>query len=165
MKPAPLFDGKRIVFDAMVIINFHGLLMFESLAGWASQEIVIDKTFVRKEAAYSKSGPINLQTYIAEGAIIEAEIRGKEQEELFFNYLNQTIRGTAVHEGEAACLALAITNDYGLASDERIIREEFKSRRPNSLCVNSWEIATIMQKKGYITEDKAKDLKKGLFYI
>jgi len=34
MSPATLFKGSKIVFDAMAIINFHGLVMLDKLIGW-----------------------------------------------------------------------------------------------------------------------------------
>ncbi|MBU4304413.1 MAG: GIY-YIG nuclease family protein [Candidatus Omnitrophica bacterium] len=59
MSPATLFNGNKVVFDAMVIINFHGLVMFDKLIGWAPEEIVIEKS-IKKEASHSMNGPIDL---------------------------------------------------------------------------------------------------------
>lgn len=164
MSPATLFNGNKVVFDGMVIINFHGLLMLDKLIGWASQEIVIEKR-VRKEANHSMNGPIDLEPYISSGAVSEEEIQGKEQEELFYKYRNQKIGSTTIHSGEAACLALAISKDYGLASDELVIRKEFKSRCPGKICVHSWDIVNIMHRLGYISQPEADNLKKGIYYV
>ncbi len=164
MSPATLFNGNKVVFDAMVIINFHGLIMLDKLIGWAPQEIVIEKS-IKKEASHSMNGPIDLEPYISSGAVIEEEIHGKEQEDLFYEYRNKKIGDATIHEGEAACLVLAISKGYGLASDELVIRNEFKSRCPAKTCVHSWDIVTILQKHGFINQAEANALKKGLYYV
>lgn len=164
MSAATLFSGNKVVFDAMVIINFHGLIMLDKLIGWAPQEIVIEKS-IKKEASHSMNGPIDLEPYILSGAMIEEEIRGKEQEDLFYEYRNKKVGDATIHAGEAACLALAISKGYGLASDELVIRNEFKSRCPDKTCVHSWDIVTILQKFGFIDQAEANALKKGLYYI
>ncbi|MBI4352454.1 MAG: hypothetical protein HY593_00860 [Candidatus Omnitrophica bacterium] len=164
MSRASLFNGNKIVFDAMVIINFHGLIMLDKLIGWAPKEIVIEKS-IKKEARHSMNGPIDLEPYISSGAVIEEEIHGKEQEDLFYEYRNKKIGDAAVHAGEAACLALAISKGYGLASDELVVRNEFKSRCPSKTCVHSWNIVTILQKLGFINQAEAAALKKGLYYV
>ena len=164
MSPATLFNGEKIVFDAMVIINFHGLVMLDKLIGWAPQEIVVEKR-IKKEASHSMNGPIDIESHISSGAVIEEEIHGKEQEELFYEYRNKKIGYATIHEGEAACLALAISKGYGLASDELVIRNEFKSRCPNKTCVHSWDIVTILQKLGFVNQTEANALKKGLYYV
>ncbi|MBU1148244.1 MAG: hypothetical protein KKD11_07825 [Candidatus Omnitrophica bacterium] len=164
MSPATLFNREKIVFDAMVIINFHGLVMLDKLIGWAPQEIVVEKR-IKKEASHSMNGPIDLEPYISSGAVIEEEIHGKEQEDLFYEYRNKKVGDATIHAGEAACLALAISKGYGLASDELVIRNEFKSRCPDKTCVHSWDIVTILQKLGFINQAEANALKKGLYYV
>ena len=164
MSPATLFNREKVVFDAMVIINFHGLVMLDKLIGWAPQEIVVEKK-IKKEASHSMNGPIDLEPYISSGALIEEELHGKEQEDLFYEYRSKKIGDATIHEGEAACLALAISKGYGLASDELVIRNEFKSRCPDKTCVHSWDIVTILQKLGFINQTEANVLKKGLYYV
>ena len=164
MSPATLFNGNKVVFDAMVIINFHGLVMLDKLIGWAPQEIIVEKR-IKKEASHSMNGPIDIEPYISSGTVIEEEIHGKEQEDLFYEYRNKKIGDATIHAGEAACLALAISKGYGLASDELVIRNEFKSRCPSKTCVHSWDIVTILQKLGFINQTEANALKKGLYYV
>ena len=164
MSPATLFNREKIVFDAMVIINFHGLVMLDKLIGWAPQEIVVEKR-IKKEASHSMNGPIDLEPYISSGAVIEEEIHGKEQEDLFYEYRDKKVGDATIHAGEAACLALAISKGYGLASDEFVIRNEFKSRCPDKTCVHSWDIVTIALKLGFINQAEANGLKKGLYYV
>jgi|GEM_PF-2339001 len=164
MSPATLFNREKIVCDAMVVINFHGLIMLDKLIGWAPKEIVIEKS-VRKEAGYSMNGPIDLEPYISSGHVIEEEIHGKEQEDLFFEYRNKKVGKAVIHAGEAVCLALAISKGYGLASDELVVRNEFKTRCPGKTCIHSWDIVTIALKLGFINQTEANGLKKGLYYV
>ena len=164
MSAATLFSGQKVVFDAMVVINFHGLIMLDKLISWAPCEIVIEKR-IRKEASQSMNGPIDLEPYISNGIVLEEEIQGKDQEELFFQYCNKKIGTATIHTGEAACLALAISKGYGLACDELVIRNEFKARCPGKTCIHSWDIVTIMQKLGFINQTEANGLKKGIYYV
>lgn len=164
MSPATLFNGNKVVFDAMVIINFHGLVMLDNLIGWAPQEIVVEKR-IKKEASHSINGPIDLEPYIASGRVLEEEIQGKEQVDLLFKYCNRKIDSATIHVGEAACLALAISKGYGLACDELVIRNEFSARCPGKTCIHSWGIVIIMRKLGYINQSEANALKKGIYYV
>ena len=118
-----------------------------------------------KEASHSMNGPIDLEPFISSGVVLEEEILGKEQEELFFKYCNKKIGSAIIHVGEAACLALAISKGYGLACDELVIRNEFQARCPGKTCVHSWDIVTIMHKLGYINQAEANILKEGIYYV
>ena len=159
-----IFSGNKVVFDAMIIINSHGLLALSKLAGWAKGEIVIEK-HIRKEAQYSKAGQIDLTTFTQDGSIIEDKIFGREQEKLFYQYLKNSIGKVKIHTGEAACLALAISKGYGLASDEKVVREEFQRKCPDKICVNSWSITDKAVSFGLLTKQEAENLKKGFFYV
>ena len=159
-----IFNGNKVVFDAMVIINFHGLLALDKLISWAKGEIVIEQ-HIKKEVKFSKAGPIDLTQYLKDSSVIEEEISGQEQEELFYQYFKSTIGKTKIDAGEAACLALAINKGYGLASDERAVREEFKRKCSKKICVSSWMIVDKAAGLGLLGAQEAEDLKKGFFYV
>lgn len=159
-----IFNGNKVVFDAMVIINFHGLLELDKLISWAKGEIVIEQ-HIKKEIKFSKAGPIDLTQYIKDGSVIEEEISGQAQEQLFYKYFESTVGKTKIDAGEAACLTLAISKRYGLASDERAVREEFKSMCPNKICVSSWMIVDKAASLGLLGGQEAEDLKDGFFYV
>ena len=164
MSQPTIFNGGLVVIDAMVIINFHGLLALDKLASWAKGEMVIERR-VKDEARRSLAGPIDLTPFIRDNSIIEEEIEGKEQEGLFYHYFNRQIGKTIIHEADAACLALAISKGYGLASDERIIRSEFQRRCPNKICIHSWGIVDKANDLGLIDKHEAEGLKKGIYYM
>ncbi len=164
MSPPTIFNGSLIVMDAMVIINFHGLLALEKLISWAKRELVIERR-VKNEAKFSMAGPIDLTPYIQDNLIIEEEIEGKEQEELFYHYFNRPIGKTVIHQADAACLALAMSKGYGLACDEKVVRDEFKKRCPHKICVHSWGIVDKANDLGLIGTREAEGLKKGLYYV
>lgn len=164
MSSPTLFNGNLVVVDAMVIINFHGLLAIDKLISWTKGELVIESR-VKKEAQHSITGPIDLTPYIENNSIIEEEINGKEQEELFYHYFNRKVGKSIIHSPDAACLALAISKGYGLASDEKILRDEFKSKCPRKICINSWGIVDKACKLGLIEMERAEDLKIGFFYV
>ncbi len=164
MSTPTIFNGHLVVIDAMVIINFHGLLALEKLVSWAKGELVVEQR-VKHEARFSKAGRIDLTPYIQDSLIIEEEIEGKEQEELFYHYFNHTIGKTKIHEAEAACLALAISKGYGLACDERVVREEFAKRCPEKICIHSWGIVDRANDLGLMGISEAEDLKKGIRYM
>lgn len=164
MSHPTLFNKTLVVVDAMILINFHGLLALPKFISWAKGEIVIEKK-VKKEAKYSKAGPIYLEHYIQNKLIIEEEISGTQQEELFYYYIANEVEGTRIHEAEAACLALAISKGYGLACDERVVRNEFRKKCPNQICIHSWGIIDIAYNLRLIELQEANDLKKGLYYI
>jgi predicted nucleic acid-binding protein len=164
MAPPTLFNGTLVVTDSMVLINFHGLLALDKFINWAKGEIVVEKR-VKDEAQFSVAGPLDLNPYIENKSVIEEEIEGEEQEDLFYHYISNKVDGVTIHEAEAACLALAITKGYGLACDEKVVRDEFKRKCPKQICFHSWGIVDKAKELGFISEQEAKDLKKGLYYV
>jgi len=164
MNPITIFNGNLVVVDAMILINFHGLLALEKLMTWTRNEIVIERR-VKNEARFSKAGKIDLSPYIQNASIIEKEIEGPEQEELFYYYFNRTLGKTKIHEAEAACLALAISKGYGLACDEKVVRDEFRRRCVGKICIHSWGIVDKANELGFIEKEEADYLKKGLYYV
>ena len=164
MSSQTLFNGVSVVVDTMVIINFHGLLALDRLINWAKGELVVEK-HVKNEARFSMNGPINLEPYLQQKLIIEESIEGKEQEDLFYFYISNKLTGTIIHAAEAACLALAISKGYGLACDEKAVRNEFKKKCPNQICVHSWGIVDRANKLGFIGDQEADDLKKGFYFL
>ena len=87
MSPPTLFSANLVVIDAMVLINFHGLLALEKLITWAHGEMVVERR-IKNEAQRSKAGLIDLTPYIQNGSIIEEEIEGEEQENLFYYWIS-----------------------------------------------------------------------------
>lgn len=164
MTPSTLFNGTLVVVDSMVLINFHGLLALDKLINWAKGEIVVEKR-VKDEAQFSVAGPLDLNPYIQNKSVIEEEIEGKEQEDLFYHYMTNKVDGATIHEAEAACLALAVTKGYGLACDEKVVRDEFRKKCPKQICFHSWGIVDKAKELGFIGEQEAKDLKKGFYYV
>jgi predicted nucleic acid-binding protein len=160
-----IFDGQKVVFDAMVIINFHGLLALDKLVNWAKGDIVIEKYLKEKEIKYSKAGPIILEKYIKNGSMMEVEITSKKETDMFYQVLKTPIGKTTIHKGEAACLALAMGKGYGLASDEKAVREEFKRKCPDKICVSSWMIVDKAIRLGMISKKDGEDLKKGFYFV
>lgn len=164
MSPSTIFNGNFVVVDAMVIINFHGLLALAKLINWAKREIVIERR-VKNEAQFSMAEPINLTPYIQNSLIIEEEIESEEQEELFYHYFSQPLGKTVIHEAEAACLALAMSKGYGLACDEKVVRDEFRKKCPSRICIHSWGIVDKANDLGLVEENEAKWLKQGFYYV
>jgi len=164
MNPPTVFNGNFVVVDTMVIINFHALLALEKLINWARGEIVIERR-VKIEADSSLAGKIDLEPYIQNNLVIEEEIRGEEQEELFYHYFSRRPGKTVMHKGEAACLALAISKGYGLACDEKAVRDEFRKKCPDRICIHSWGIVDKANDLGLVEENEAKWLKKGFYYV
>ena len=164
MSPSTLFNGALVVVDAMVIINFHGLLALEKLINWAKGELVIEK-LVKNETQFSMAGEIDLAPYIQKRLIIEDEIVGKEQEDLFYHYVSNKLGEAVIHAAEAACLALAISKGYGLACDEKAVRDEFKKKCPNRICIHSWGMVDKARDLGFIGQQEAEDLKEGFYYV
>ena len=164
MNPPTIFNRNLVVVDAMVIIRFHALLALQKFINWANGEIVVERRVIN-EATFSKAGQIDLAPYIQSRLIIEEEIEGEEQEELFYYYLNHQIGKAKIHEADAACLALAISKGYGLASDEKVMRDEFKIKCPNNICTHSWGIVDKANDLGLIETQEAEDLKKGFRHV
>ncbi|NQU03158.1 MAG: hypothetical protein HQ589_03295 [Syntrophaceae bacterium] len=158
-----LFDGRKHVLDAMVFINFHGVLLLEKLFQWSSSEIVLTPS-VKKEASESKAGKISWDRYIKEGRVNFNPMKLPEEQRLFFEYLNKEIDGKVIHRGEASVLAVAIINGCGLACDEKVVRDEYK-RATGLIGLHSWGLIDIAVQRGFLDEEYAESVKKGFYYV
>lgn len=159
-----LFNGEIITLDAMVIIHFADLRLLNSFLSWASGEIAITVAVLR-EADYHKEGPIDLSGYIKKGMIIKESMSNTKEIGLFQKYLEEGVSGTQIHDGEASCLAVAIVNNYGLASDEKVVREEFARVVPNNLCLTSRLIIERAGDKDYLGKQEVREYVRGLLYL
>jgi len=159
-----LFEGEIVTPDAMVIIHLADLRLLSSFLTWASGEIAMTVAVLR-EARYHKEGPIDLSGYIEKGMIIRESMSDTREIGLFQEYLERGISGTQIHEGEASCLAVAIVNNYGLASDEKVVREEFARVLPNNLCLTSRMIIEGVGDKDYLGKQEVRQYVRGLSYL
>lgn len=164
MNQLTLFNKQLVVFDAMVLINFHGLYAFNKLTNWAHGELVIESR-VKNEANHSKAGEIEYEQYIEDGAIIEKTLKTEKHKELFSYYLNKKIKETTINKGEAACLALAISENFGIACDELAVRQEFSRECPDSICIHSWGIVDKAISLKLISKSEGEILKRGFYYV
>ena len=164
MNQLTLFNKQLVVFDAMVLINFHGLYAFDKLTTWTYGELVIESK-IKNEANRSKAGEIDFEQYIEDGAIIEKTLKTEAHKKLFSYYLNEKIKETTIHKGEAACLALAISENFGIACDEFAVRYEFKRKCPNNVCTHSWDIVDKAVSLKLISKNEGEDLKRGFYYV
>ena len=158
-----LFDGHNHVLDAMVFINFHGVLLLEKLFQWSSSEIVLTPS-VKEEAPESQAGKISWDRYIKEGSVIFNPMKLPEEQRLFFNYLNKKIDGKVIHWGEASVLAVAIINGCGLVCDEKVVRDEYK-RATGLIGLHSWGLIDMAVQKYFLNEKYAESVKKGFCYV
>ena len=159
-----LFDGEIVTLDAMIIIHLADLRLLNSFFSWASGEIAITVAVLR-EAEYHKEGPIDLSESIKKGMIIKESMSDSKEIRLFQKYLEEGISGTQIHDGEASCLAVAIVNNYGLASDEKVVREEFARVLPNNLCLTSRMIIERAGDRDYLVKQQVREYVRGLLYL
>jgi len=159
-----LFDGEIVTLDAMIIIHLADLRLLSSFLSWASSEIAITVAVLR-EAEYHKEGPIDLSESIKKGMIIKESMSDTKEIGLFQKYLEEGVSGTQIHDGEASCLAVAIVNNYGLASDEKAVREEFARVAPNNLCLTSRMIIERAEDKDYLGKQEVREYVRGLLYL
>jgi len=159
-----LFNGEIVTVDAMVIINFANLRLLDSFVKWASGEIVVTVS-VLNEAKFCMEGPIDLSGYIKKGMVIKEPLADIKEIALFQKYLHSELDGKIIHEGEASCLAVAINKNYGLASDESVVRKEFTRVMPNNLCLTSRMIIERAGDRGYLTSKEVRQYVKGLYFL
>ena len=158
-----LFDGKRQVFDAMVFINFHGLNLLEKFFLWSKGEIILVPP-VKREASSSRMGKIDWNTYIKEKKVTYHLMDSEYEQSLFSYYLSKKSEEKEIHTGEASALAGAIANNWGLVSDERVVRKEY-DKVTCKKALHSWNLVDLAVKKGFLNEKEAEWIKKGIYYV
>lgn len=159
-----LFDGKVVTLDAMIIIHLVDLRLLNSFFSWASGETAVTAAVLR-EAEYHKERPIDLSESVKKGIIIKESMSDTKEIGLFQKYFQEGASGTEMHEGEASCLAVAIVNNYGLASDEKAVREEFARVLPNNLCLTSRMIIERAGDRDYLGKQQVREYVRGLLYL
>ena len=113
------------VIDACVLVNLLATGHIEGILGAAAERSVIC-TAVRTELIYLRPDdpkdplqPIDLTPLIDNGSLEVCQIQGDDEELLYIDY------AAKLDDGEAMCMALALSRRLRLATDERKARRLF----------------------------------------
>ena len=128
-----------LVLDTCVLINLLASGEIENILKVAAQRSFICSA-VEKESIYLRSEDpaadheaINLLPLVNNGVLIFCQVEAPDEEQLYVNYAVQ------LDDGEAMALAIALTRNWGLATDEKKARHLYKEAvgNDNSLTTTS----------------------------
>ncbi|MCI0486039.1 MAG: hypothetical protein L0229_05515 [Blastocatellia bacterium] len=113
------------ILDACVLINLLASGEIEGILSTAAQDSLICSA-VEGESIYLRTGdpkaplePIDLSSLIDSGLLMVCHIEGDDEAELYVDY------ASALDDGEAMSLAIALSREFALATDERKARRLF----------------------------------------
>lgn len=113
------------IIDACVLINLLATEELEAILGAAKKPSLIC-SIVENESIYLRTGdprnpkePINLEPFINDGVLSVCEIESEKEESLYVDF------ASALDDGEAMTLAIAIGRKLDLATDDRKARRLF----------------------------------------
>lgn len=113
------------ILDACVLINLLASGEIESILRAAAQDSLIcsavesESIYLRTDDPNAPLEPIDLRPLIGSGLITVCHIEGDEEAELYVDY------ASALDDGEAMSLAIALSRGLVLATDERKARRLF----------------------------------------
>lgn len=113
------------VLDACVLINLLASGEFEGILRAAAQDSLIcsavesESIYLRTEDPNAPLEPIDLKPLTGSGLITVCHIEGDKEAEMYVDY------ASALDDGEAMSLAIALSRGFVLATDERKARRLF----------------------------------------
>lgn len=113
------------ILDACVLINLLASGEIEGVLRVAAEESLIcsavegESIYLRTEDPKAPLEPIDLRPLIDAGLLTVCQIEGDEEAELYVDY------ASALDDGEAMSLAIALSRRFVLATDERKARRLF----------------------------------------
>jgi predicted nucleic acid-binding protein len=125
------------ILDACVLINLLASGEVEGILRAANQDSMIcsavesESIYLRTEDPKVPLEPIDLQPLIASGLLTVCYIEGAQEAEYYVDY------ASALDDGEAMSLAIALSRGFTLATDERKARRLFLDEGSDPLRLTS----------------------------
>lgn len=113
------------ILDACVLINLlasgevEGILRSASMDSYICSAVEGESIYLRTEDPKNPIEPIDLRPLIGSGLLAVCHIEGDQEAELYVDY------ASALDDGEAMSLAIALSRGFHLATDERKARRLF----------------------------------------
>ena len=124
-------EERILVIDTCVLINLLATGEIEKILRIAAQKSLICSA-VKKESLYLRGEDpaadpeaIDLFPLVAKGVLAFCQVETPNEEQLYVNYASE------LEDGEAMTLAIALTRNWELATDERKARRLYKETAGN----------------------------------
>jgi predicted nucleic acid-binding protein len=121
-----------LIIDACVLLNLIATEMIQEILSVIAQNSVIcvlvknESLYLRKEEDVNENESIELELLIENGVISLCDLESNNEEQLFVNF------AAVLDDGEAMSLAIALSRNWHLATDDKKARRIFIENNPNS---------------------------------
>lgn len=141
-----------VVTDASVLINFLHMQRLDILGALPGYRFIVPEHVV-KEVLRPEQGPILAQAF-DDGTLDRMSLKDLEAMALFADLVH------VMGKGEASCIALAATNGWFVACDERgLVRRLTNEKLGDGRLLNTAGILVLAIRAGLLTIDEADRLK------
>jgi predicted nucleic acid-binding protein len=150
---------RTLLIDTCVLINLLASGEIKAVLEVAARQSLICSA-VEKESIYLRADEpqdgledVNLRPLIEEGILTVCDIETPEEELLYVNY------ASALDDGEAMTLAIALSRHWSLATDERKARRLFLEAANNTdLLTTTSELIKKWSEAKRISSDRVKSI-------
>lgn len=130
-------NRKHLIIDACVLLNLIATGMLEQILEIAAQKSLIcvlvqkESLFLRSETEPNETVPVKLEPLIDAGVLTVCDFENDDERQLFVNL------ALKLDDGEAMTLAIALSRNYDVATDDKKARRVFTEQVHNNQSMTS----------------------------
>ncbi len=146
-----------LIIDACVLLNLIATGMIQEIMSVIAQNSMIcvlvknESLYLRKEEDVNENESVNIDDLINHGVIQICDFETIDEQELFVNL------AASLDDGEAMSLAIALSRNWRLATDDKKARRIFRENNSNSdFLISTTDLIKTWAESEHIADDIIK---------
>jgi predicted nucleic acid-binding protein len=148
-----------LIIDACVLLNLIATGIMQEILSVIAQNSMIcvlvkdESLYLRKEDDINENESVNIDELINQGVIQICDCETAEEQELFVNL------AASLDDGEAMSLAIALSRNWQLATDDKKARRIFKENNLNNdFLISTTDLIKVWAESENISDDIIKSI-------
>lgn len=148
-----------LIIDACVLLNLIATGVIQEILTLIAQSSMIcilvknESLYLRKEDDINENESVDIDTFINQGVIEICDCQNAEEQEFFVNL------AASLDDGEAMSLAIALSRNWHLATDDKKARRIFKENNSNdNFLISTTDLIKMWAESEIIDDDTIKSI-------
>lgn len=148
-----------LIIDACILLNLIATGVIQEILSVIAQNSMIcvlvkdESLYLRKEEDVNENESVDIDNLISQGVIQICDCENAEEQELFVNL------AASLDDGEAMSLAIALSRNWHLATDDKKARRIFKENNSNDdFLISTTNLIKVWAESENIADDTIKSI-------
>lgn len=148
-----------LIIDACVLLNLIATGIIEDILNLIAQNSFVcilaknESLFLRKEDDINENEPIDIDDLVNQGVIQICDFENVEEQEFFVNL------AASLDDGEAMSLAIALSRNWHLATDDKKARRIFRENNSNNdFLISTTDLIRVWAESENISDIEIKSI-------